>query len=150
MEVTIRQARTDDIPGMCELLTELFSIEADFGPDPRKQALGLGCMIGDPSGGTLLLVAESGGIVVGMATLQTLISTAEGGRVGLVEDVVVAREFRGKGIGSLLLERVADWAQEQKLKRIQLLADKENHPALAFYAGRAWKNTSLICLRKMI
>ncbi len=150
MEVTIRPARTDDIPGMCCLLSELFSIEADFEPDPRRQALGLGCMIDDPSGNTLLLVAESGSAVVGMATCQTLISTAEGGRVGLVEDVVVAREFRGQGIGSLMLEHLTNWAKEQKLKRVQLLADKENHPALAFYSGLGWEKTSLICLRKML
>jgi len=150
MQFVIRPAREDDIPGICELLTELFSIEADFEPDPVKQALGVGCMIDDQSGHTLLLVAESGGTVVGMATCQTLISTAEGGRVGLVEDVVVARERRGQGIGTLMLERIADWAEEQKLKRIQLLADKENLPALAFYSGRAWKKTSLICLRKML
>jgi len=81
-----------------------------------KQALGVGCMIDDQSGHTLLLVAESGGTIVGMATCQTLISTAEGGRVGLVEDVVVAGEFRGQGIGSLLLEHLTNWAKEQKLK----------------------------------
>ncbi|MBI5075557.1 MAG: GNAT family N-acetyltransferase [Nitrospirae bacterium] len=149
MEVTIRPARTDDISGMCALLTELFSIEADFKPDPGKQTRGLGCMINDPSGGSLLLVAESGSAVVGMATVQTLISTAEGGRVGLVEDVVVAREHRGKGIGSRLLEYVMKWAQERKLKRLQLLADKDNLPALAFYSGLRWEKTGLICLRKM-
>lgn len=150
MEVTIRPARADDIPGICDLLTELFSIEADFTADREKQALGVGCMIDDRSGHTLLLVAESGSAVVGMATCQTLISTAEGGRVGLVEDVVVAREFRGQGIGSRLLEHVMQWAQERKLKRIQLLADKDNLPALNFYAGLGWEKTSLICLRKML
>lgn len=150
MQFVIRPARTEDIPGICGLLTELFSIEADFEPDPVKQALGVGCMIDDRSGHTLLLVAESGSAVVGMATCQTLISTAEGGRVGLVEDVVVARQFRGKGIGSLLLEHITNWAKGQKLKRIQLLADKDNLPALAFYLGRAWKKTNLICLRKMV
>lgn len=150
MDFSIRSAKEEDIPRICDLLTELFSIEADFEPDPGKQALGVGCMIDDPSGRTLLLVAESGGTVVGMATAQTLISTAEGGRVGFVEDVVVTREFRGQGIGSLMLEHLTNWAKEQKLKRLQLLADKENLPALAFYSGRTWKKTSLICLRKMV
>jgi GNAT superfamily N-acetyltransferase len=150
VDFSIRPATEEDIPGICDLLSELFSIEADFEPDPVKQARGIGCMIDDPSGGTLLLVAESGGTVVGMATAQTLISTAEGGRVGFVEDVVVAREFRGQGIGSLMIEHLTNWAKEQKLKRLQLLADKENLPALTFYAGRQWNKTGLICLRKMV
>lgn len=46
--------------------------------------------------------------IVGMATIQTLISTAEGGRVGLVEDVVVDESFRGKGIGKLLLAGIEE------------------------------------------
>lgn len=150
MKALIRQARPDDIPGICGLLSELFSIETDFDPDPVKQALGARSMIDDAAGGTLLLVAESGSTVVGMATVQTLISTADGGRVGLVEDVVVAKEFRGQGIGSLMIEHLTKWAKEQKMKRLQLLADKDNLPALAFYHDRAWKKTSLICLRKLL
>lgn len=35
--------------------------------------------------------------VVGMITVQKLISTAEGGYVGLVEDVIIEPEVRGKG-----------------------------------------------------
>jgi hypothetical protein len=34
------------------------------------------------------------------------------------------------------------------MKRLQLLADAENEPALAFYGKSGWKRTQLICLRK--
>jgi GNAT superfamily N-acetyltransferase len=83
-----------------------------------------------------------------MASIQTLISTAEGGPVGLVEDVVVAKSWRGRGIGQNLLEALGDWARQHGLTRLQLLADRHNRNALDFYAKDGWQPTALICLRK--
>jgi GNAT superfamily N-acetyltransferase len=148
-QTAIRPARTGDIPRMCELLTELFSIEADFVPEREKQSQGLNALLADPQGKVLVLVAELDGMVAGMATVQTLISTAEGGRVGLIEDVIVDRKFRSRGIGTLLLEGIVGWSERAGLKRLQLLADRDNHPALAFYASRNWDSTRLICLRRL-
>lgn len=81
MGIMIRQARPEDIPRMCDLLTELFSIESDFVPDLEKQVHGLSALIAEPPGKVTILVAVIDRMVVGMATVQTLISTAEGGRV---------------------------------------------------------------------
>jgi hypothetical protein len=39
-----------------------------------------------------------GGQVVGMVSIQTLLSTAEGGRVGLLEDFIVSFSARGQGM----------------------------------------------------
>jgi len=132
---------------MCDLLTELFSIETDFAPDVEKQVRGLSVLVAGPPGRSCIFVAEHGGTVVGMATVQTLISTSEGGRVGTVEDVVVHQDVRGRGIGTRLIAEIVAWARSHRLKRLQLLADRENHPALDFYASRNWGTTRLICLR---
>lgn len=148
VQTAIRPARTGDIPRMCELLTELFSIEADFVPEREKQSHGLNALLADPQGKVLVLVAELDGMVVGMATVQTLVSTAEGGRVGLVEDVVVRRDLRGRGVGAQLIEAILTWARSQGLTRLQLLADRDNQQALDFYASRNWISTRLICLRR--
>jgi GNAT superfamily N-acetyltransferase len=135
---------------MCDLLAELFSIESDFAPDREKQVQGLSALIAHPPGKVLVLVAVVDGLVVGMATAQTLISTAEGGRVGFVEDVVVDRKFRSQGIGTLLLEGIMTWSKSAGLKRLQLLADSDNQPALDFYAARGLIRTHLTCLRKIL
>jgi ribosomal protein S18 acetylase RimI-like enzyme len=150
MEILIRPARSEDIPRMCELLAELFSIEADFTPNVEKQVHGLRALIADPSGKTLVLAAVSNGNVIGMATVQTLISTAEGGRVGLIEDVIVDRNHRRMGIGTLLLQGIVDWSKKARLKRLQLLADLDNQPALDFYSSQGLNQTRLICLRTHI
>jgi len=143
-----REACMDDISDMIELLRQLFSIEEDFIFNPQKHRSGLEMMLHSDS--SKMFVAEKLGRVVGMCTLQILISTAEGTRVGLVEDVVVDERHRREGIGSLLLETLAEWAQTNDLPRLQLLADKDNIPALHFYAKHGWTSTNLKNMRKML
>lgn len=131
---------------MVSLLEALFTIEADFAFDAAKQRAGLEGLL--ESGQACVLVAEREGRVVGMVSVQTVISTAEGGPVGWVEDLVVAEDCRGLGIGRRLLEHLETWAIRNGLSRLQLLADRNNGPALGFYERLGWAETSLIALRK--
>ncbi len=143
--IQIRPAREGDIDGMSKLLSQLFSIEIDFVSDEKKQSMGLKLLL--DTVGAHIVVAEENDRVVGMATVQILISTAEGGYVGLIEDVVVDNEHRGEGVGGALLDYLYEWAQDNGLTRLQLAADKDNDPALEFYARKGWKQTSLMVLR---
>ena len=144
---TVRPARPDDIETMTELLAELFTIEADFAVDPTVQRRGLQLLLKNPDQ-ACVLVAETVGKIVGMVTVQLLTSTAEGGRVGLLEDLVVHGGWRGRGVGTSLLREVETWAHKRGLLRLQLLADKENLPGLEFYRARHWAPTQLVCLRR--
>ncbi|MDA8078162.1 MAG: GNAT family N-acetyltransferase [Nitrospiraceae bacterium] len=150
MDFAIRPARADDIPQMCDFLAELFSIESDFSPDRGKQARGLELLLSNAVGSSIVLVAEKGDEIVGMCSVQALISTAEGGPVGLLEDLVVKKDHRGKGIGKRLLSEILGWCAGKNISRIQLLADVDNERALNFYAGNGWADTNLVCMRKML
>jgi len=138
----IRTATDDDIPAMAELLHQLFAIESDFTPDYATQEHGLRLLVERPS--TRVFVADAGGEVIGMCTVQIIVSTAMGKEVGAVEDVVVDVAHRGKGIGSALMCHVERWAIEAGLGRLQLLADRDNGPALCFYRQQGWKQSNLI------
>ena len=142
----IRPAKSDDLPALVVLLEQLFSIEKDFTFDAAKQVKGLELLIESETGH--IAVAEIGGRVAGMATGQLLVSTAEGGVALLVEDLVVAPSLQGNGLGPDLLQAVGDWGRLHGAKRMQLLADKENSRAIAFYQNQQWQKTQLICLRK--
>ena len=144
----IRTATIDDIPAMAELLHELFAIEADFTPDYDTQIRGLGMLIESES--AKIFVAEDNGHVVGMCTIQVIISTAMGMEVGAMEDVVIDVDHRGKGIGSAMMCLVEQWARAKGLGRLQLLADKDNGPALCFYRQQGWKHTNLIGWMKQL
>ncbi len=147
-DIVIRPARPGDIPGMCGLLADLFAIEADFVPDRTKQAQALSILTADRSGSSLTLVAAAGGKVIGMCSVQMVISTAEGGSAGVVEDLVVHRVYRGQGIATRMLDVLLKWCRAQGITRLQLLADKDNDQAHAFYFARGWSCTNLVCLRK--
>ena len=147
MEAIIRRAEFSDIPDLVELLKELFSIEVDFEFNAGLQEQGLFMMLQSPET-RCIMVAEVNQQVVGMCTGQLVVSTAKGGFSGLVEDLVINQKYRRKGLGSRLLEAVEKWCNSSGAKRIQLLADKNNSKALAFYEKCNWQKTQLICLRK--
>jgi ribosomal protein S18 acetylase RimI-like enzyme len=150
MDFIIRPARTSDIVGMCDLLSELFSIEADFSADRERQSRGLELLLCDTSGSSIVIVAQIGDEITGMCSVQILISTAEGGPVGLLEDLVVKRKYRGNGIGTRLLSESVGWCAKKNLSRLQLLRDTDNVEAMKFYAGNGWNDTKLICMRRYL
>jgi len=133
--------------GMIRLLGILFSIETDFVVDEGTQQRGLEMMLAD-STNRCIMVAELGEQIVGMCSAQILVSTAEGGIVALVEDLVVEEAWRGKGLGKELLLSVESWAVTRGVTRLQLLADRNNTLALEFYERMNWKVTRMIGLRR--
>ena len=147
-DMNIRTATKEDIPALAELLHQLFAVEVDFTPDYDKQTRGLELLIDRPS--ARIFVAEIDGQVVGMCTVQVLVSTAMGQQVGAVEDVIIDVEHRGKSIGSALMRTVEAWAATKGLGRLQLRADKDNGPALCFYRQQGWKHTNLIGWMKFL
>ena len=144
-QYAVRAARPKDMARMVGLLDLLFAIEADFRPDPARQRQGLALLLDDER--ARVLVAERADGVVGMCTGQLVVSTAEGGPALLVEDVVVDPDHRGRGVGRALLAALADWARGRGVRRLQLLADGSNGPALAFYDRLGWRATALVCRR---
>jgi GNAT superfamily N-acetyltransferase len=148
MDVRIRNARPDDLDTLTALLGDLFSIEADFEVDTPRQRRGLALMLDGCQKHRCVKVAETLEGVVGMVTGQLVVSTAEGGMVVLVEDMVVDRLWRKRGIGRLLMESMEAWARQRDASRLQLLADRTNFAALDFYDKIGWRPTRLICLRR--
>lgn len=148
--VKIRHALNDDLNELVELLGELFAIESDFSDDADKQLKGLELLLRQKQARLWVAELEETGEIVAMCSVQVLISTAEGAKVGLIEDLIVTEAYRYQGIGQLLLQQVLGWAEAQGLKRLQLLADKNNQGALDFYATQSWQTTNLVGLRRLL
>lgn len=146
MSIKARKAKSEDVPAMAGLLAGLFTIEKDFRPDAEKQAKALAMLlVGNQKA---VIAAEDNGTVIGMVTGQLLLSTAEGGLSLLLEDLVVAKSHQGRGVGALLLAEAERWGRDNGALRLQLLADKDNAPARAFYEKAGWKMTNLCVLMK--
>jgi GNAT superfamily N-acetyltransferase len=144
-EITFATAA--DLPQLADLLAELFALESDFRPERDKQLRGLRTILETPSLGKLFVIRIDGK-VAGMANALITVSTAEGGCVLLLEDVIVRREHRGCGLGRRLVEHVLDWAREQGMTRVTLLADRDNQAALDFYRKLGFDHSHMMVLRK--
>ena len=147
--IVIRKALPSDIDSLIDLLKLLFEIETDFAFDKEKQRCGLEMMLGQENS-RCLMVAELHQEVIGMCSAQLLVSTAEGGLKAIIEDLVISKGYRGQRIGKRLLTVVEKWALNQGAKRLDLLADRCNSPALRFYENVNWLHTELICLQKKL
>jgi GNAT superfamily N-acetyltransferase len=149
MKARIDFATEDDLEAMAGLLAELFALESDFAPQREKQIEGLRLVLTDPGIGKLFVLRVDGR-VAGMANALLTVSTAEGRRVVLLEDVIIAAGLRGRGFGRQLVEHVAAWAAANGLARITLLADRDNAPALAFYERLGFERSAMRVLRRRI
>jgi GNAT superfamily N-acetyltransferase len=149
MAVEINFATAEDLPYLADLLAELFTLENDFKPEREKQLRGLRLILDDPSFGRLFVLRIDGKIA-GMANALITLSTAEGGRVLLLEDVIVLREHRDNGLGRRLVEHICAWAKAEGMTRVTLLADRDNKAALDFYRKLGFEHSHMTVLRKKL
>lgn len=140
-------ATAADLDAMAGLLGELFALEADFKPDRARQLAALRWILDHPAHGRLFVVRD-GDRVVGMANALISISTAEGGPVLILEDVFLAASHRGGGHGRRLVEHVLAWAAGAGMRRVTLLADRDNAAALAFYEGLGFAESAMVVRRR--
>jgi GNAT superfamily N-acetyltransferase len=146
VSVELGAATREDLPQLVALLGMLFSQEAEFVPDDTKQTRALEKILADDSVGRIH-VARDGGKVVAMASLIYGISTAEGGLAASFEDLVVLPGYRGKGIGSALLQYVIAEAKKQGVLRLILLTDKQNRRAQALYRKLGFADSTMKAMR---
>ena len=74
-------------------------------------------------------VALAGGQIAG----AVLLNVEQWRSIVRIEDIIVGRQFRRYGIGSLLLNCASDWARNRGCWAIVLEAQNVNYPAIQFY-----------------
>jgi RimJ/RimL family protein N-acetyltransferase len=142
----IEPATIEDLPSLAELLTDLFSQESDFRPDFNNQMRGLRLILEQPSRGRIF-VLRSASQIIGMINLLFTISTAEGGFVIVLEDLIIAKSFRGQGMGSDLLRYAIDYVQQKGFLRITLLTDRVNAGSLTFFEKHGFQRSDMVPMR---
>ncbi|MFD1587960.1 GNAT family N-acetyltransferase [Halorientalis brevis] len=135
-EIRIRIADGDDVDALVEMYLEF---------DPEDRAQGIPPVREEPirtwldnlfGAGCLNLVALHDDEPVGHATL-----------VPDVEDtyelaIFVLHTYQGAGIGTLLIERLLGYAQEQDVERVWLSVERWNDPAIALYKNVGFEMSS--------
>ena len=147
--VVIEPATEADLDELSGMLGELFAQEGDFRPDREKQLRGLRLIFEQPSRGRVFVLRQNGAIV-GMINLLFTISTAEGGFVIVLEDLVVHKKYQGKGYGRKLLQHAIDFAKQKNFLRVTLLTDRPENVAQEFFRHHGFVESSMIPMRLWI
>jgi ribosomal protein S18 acetylase RimI-like enzyme len=131
-DVTVRPARRSDAPRLAALLAAGSLRGSEDPADLAAYQSALDEIAGTP--GNEVLVAEVGGIVVGMCQLLTFRHLQErGGLCAEIESVHVDERLRSSGIGGTLLEATVARAQAAGCYRVQLTSNKSREAAHRFY-----------------
>lgn len=131
MQIDIRRAVKEDCPRLLELIYELAVIEKA----PKAVSVTLKHFEESGFGENPVywtFVAEADGIVQGFALYYIRYSTWKGQRMYL-EDILVTEKMRGKGLGTLLFNRLLEEAKEKKFSGVVWQVLDWNEPAINFY-----------------
>jgi ribosomal protein S18 acetylase RimI-like enzyme len=92
------------------------------------------------------LKAVEGGYVAladGQVAGGILLYIEEWRSVARVQDIIVGRQFRRYGVGSLLLRCAADWARKRDCWALVLETQNTNYPAIQFYLRNGMETWSI-------
>jgi GNAT superfamily N-acetyltransferase len=145
----IEQATIEDLPSLTDLLGDLFSMEGDFKPDRAKQMRGLRLILEQPGRGRIFVLKRDGAIL-GMINLLFTISTAEGGFVIMLEDLIVHHNYRNHGFGGKLLEYAIHYAKQKEFLRITLLTDGLTGDTQRFYKRHGFYVSPMVPMRLLL
>jgi GNAT superfamily N-acetyltransferase len=139
MSITIRSAGADDREILTDFIRQLQDAERDVHasrlPGEEVAEAYYGKLIGRPAA---ILIAESAGRPVGFVAGwldedRDPLQTIEWRRHGLISDLFVALDHRGRGIAQRLLQAMSDRLRREGAKRLRICAVAPNAPAIAAY-----------------
>lgn len=146
--VTIRRANASDIPGIQRLYRQLDKHHADLLPDVFQP------LDGDARADEVLrkwierddadcLLAEVDGRVVGFLNAQKSNHPSfpmfRPHAFAMIENAVVDKKHRGRGIGRTLFDAAMAWAKEHGLRYVQTTVWYDNAAAREFYVAQGFR-----------
>ena len=130
----IRLATKTDMPRVLQLIQEL----AIFEKEPDAVEVTIEDLMNDGFGQHpkfKCFVAEVEGVVQGLALVYPRYSTWKGVVIHL-EDLIVSKAYRGKGLGTGLLNAVINYGSQNGAKRISWEVLDWNESAIKFYESK--------------
>jgi GNAT superfamily N-acetyltransferase len=126
-----RTARSDDVPSLVALMTEFYA-EAGFALPAEPAARAFATLLADERLGRVWLL-EIDSAPVGYLVLTLCYAMEYGGLRGVVDDLFVRAEHRGKGLAGAGLEEVRRSCAELGVRALQVEVGAENDTARRLY-----------------
>ncbi len=131
-DILIRKATQPDLRAIGELLADLIhALDDTEGIDVRTAVKTCQDLLNDA--GSHFLVAETAGTVVGFINFAIRRTILHQSPSGLIDELVVASGYRGKGIGRQLVLAVIEECRRLGCCEVQVSTEKTNTEAREFY-----------------
>jgi GNAT superfamily N-acetyltransferase len=127
----IRRATPDDLEMLIEMNAQYCAAEQVLA-DPHRARAGFAPLLADDTHGSVHMVLNPLGQVVGYAVLARSWSVEIGGAEVVLDELFV--RTRGQGIGGRAIEALASYCRERGVKRIFLETERRNERARTLYA----------------
>lgn len=131
----IRKAKRDDVPHIIKLLAhDPLGKQRECDQDPLLPQYYTAFNEIDNDKNNYLIVIEDEHKIIGTSQLTIIpYLTYQGGKRGQIEGVRVDENYRGRGIGKLMLAWAINKAREASCHVIQLTMDKKRLETIEFY-----------------
>ena len=132
IEILIREAKESNLLTIGKLTLELIEAMSDTeGIDIKLIAENCRNLLSEDN--SYILVAEIEGIVVGFVNFTTRKTILHRGLSGLIDELTIAKNHRGKGIGRQLLSSAIEKSRQLGCCEVEVSTEKTNIKAREFY-----------------
>jgi GNAT superfamily N-acetyltransferase len=138
----VRDAEYADIGGVAAAVAELLK-ELGATPPPQAAMQDIAEAVVENPGSGVLLIAEAQDRLIGLLSASWQIAMHVPGSYGLIQDLWVARAWRGQAVGASLVRALEDRARAHGVARLEVGLPKESFPGLeatsGFYSARGFE-----------
>jgi GNAT superfamily N-acetyltransferase len=139
-DITIRPATPADEDAILDLLPQLFEPPGARPPTytEKRGRAGIRWAVERPDSDILL--ALDGDTLLGLASVYADIQSIRYGKRCWLQDLVVSKDARSRGIGRQLLDAATDWARERGCTHLELSSGMGRVDAHRFYRRERMTN----------
>lgn len=135
MRYRIRAALADDSPQLAALMGELgYPTTGEFIQEKLTQLSSIS--------GTKIVVADYDGKVIGLLAFSILPLLHLEGGLGRITALVVASQYKGRGIGKRLVNEAEAFAWNNRCARVEITSGEHRAEAHAFYEAIGYQQDS--------
>jgi GNAT superfamily N-acetyltransferase len=132
--ILVREMEERDLAAVVDLLCQLAEHTGQGKADPRRvDAARIFALMREAPEAYANWVAEDGGRLVGFLSLVLYRTLFHPGGTALINELVVDRGARGKGVGRLLVRRAEEEARRRGMDELEVGTERANTAAQEFY-----------------
>ena len=145
-EVKVRQATVDDL----DLIVPLFDAYRQFYRQPSDTEGARRFLLERfEHNQSVIFLALQDGDAIGFTQLYPSFSSASMARIFILNDLFVAPDARGRGVGSALLDATARYGRRVGAIRLALSTELSNTTAQAVYEKMGWQRDNVFCVYQL-